>query len=204
RGDHESVVPGQAEPGERDRDRRRRGQHVDVEPGRSQGSDDAEEAGIAAGGHDRRPVVRGEPGDRGGYLAENHGLRRGVHCGQMPGGADDEFGGGDAFGGAGRQRGSQHADHPTQSGTVAATTVRPVKSTIATSALTALSPNRTSTSRTRAHSASPAARSSPAPAHSSYPCRAVFAASTSAASSVVPPASRVIRPSSPTSTRERV
>jgi hypothetical protein len=53
-----------------------------------------------------------------------------------------------------------------------------VKSTIATSASSAPSVNRWSTSFTWAHSRSPAVRSTPACSQISYACRAVFACST--------------------------
>ena len=114
--------------------------------------------------------MRGERVQRGRQFPEHDGPRPagcGQHGnrGQVPAGADHQGRGRERRLGLRAQGRAVHAhdgDHAavTHSGLVAATTRAPLKSTIATSAVSLPWPARSSTDLTRWHNSSPAGRSS--------------------------------------------
>ncbi len=87
RADHGGVVPGQASPGEGQRDRRHRRQNRGRQAALAQRADDAEETRVAGGEHHGVTLVRGEGVECWAQLPERHRARtrRNVRTGPVAG-----------------------------------------------------------------------------------------------------------------------
>ena len=168
--DDQRVVPRHPGPGEGQLHRRRRWAYDEL-VGREdlpQAAHGTEETWVTTGDDDAVAVQLPQRGDSRADVGPGRGDRAFGGLGQVAFGSDDQLGSGQQLGVGRRAVVAQDRDHAaTHCGWVAATTRRPVKSTIATSAASAPSVKRCRTSATCVQSRSPARRRTPAASHTS-------------------------------------